>query len=134
MQERFNLSVESKTLDFLGQYWTEARDKAEHPEDFREMTFSQGICNGINSTLTALGFNSRYVLGHIIVDPPGYDPNAMTTKEAAEYIGLSEPRVRQLLTSNPPKLIGHKTGKGWVVDKTSAKEYKASHPKRWARS
>jgi hypothetical protein len=46
-------------------------------------------------------------------------PVMLSVAQAAERLGISEQRVRQLLTSSPPKLAGEKVGRDWLVNAAS---------------
>ena len=47
----------------------------------------------------------------------------LTTKEAAEYLNVSMPRIRQLIGEG--RLVAQRTGKSWLVDKESLDKYRA---------
>lgn len=89
----------------------------------REMV-SQKI-DGECSVLFSLGlFPTILTDGSVRLNVPGRDRGDCTVSEAAELTGMSEPRIRQLLTEEPQKIIGRKVGGTWMVDRQSALEYK----------
>lgn len=47
------------------------------------------------------------------------EPPMLSVPQAADRLGVSEQRVRQLLASDPPKLAGQKVGRDWLVDAAS---------------
>ena len=47
----------------------------------------------------------------------------VTVAEAAEYLGVTVGRVRQLLAEDPPRLLGRKVGGAWLVSFASVREY-----------
>lgn len=132
--ETFNVRIVNSTLTEAEYYLTEKLEDLKDAEDPTERANFNGFLEGAECILHVLGFTANVVDGRARIYPPGYDADSMTVGEAAEFLGLSEPRVRQLLTEEQPKLSGRKAGKSWAVSRKSAEEYKASHPKRWARS
>lgn len=45
--------------------------------------------------------------------------DAMSVPEAAEALGFSQQRIRQMLAEDPPKLDGLKFGRDWLVSRES---------------
>lgn len=55
------------------------------------------------------------------------DGEWITTREAAELLGVTDAHIRRLLLEG--KLEGHKFGHIWAVRYSSAQEYLSSRPK-----
>lgn len=71
--------------------------------------------------LEILGIPCTVVDGRLRVGVKGEE--TVTVSEAAEYLGVTVGRVRQLLTESPPRLLGRKVGGAWLVSFASVRKY-----------
>lgn len=92
---------------------------------YPEPTESRNRIVGSVETLTDLGFR---VLadgrGGFTVEPPAETDGRLTVERAAEELGVSVGRIRQLLNEDNPRLLGEKVGNSWVVDRDSLEDYR----------
>lgn len=130
MSETVNVGVSGDVIDDLEERLNGAIASGQY-DDRPDGTMAAWF-DGARHVLETLGF-SVIVGDGVSIVPPGADPDAMSTSEAAELLGLSEQRVRQLLSEEPPKLLGRKAGRSWVVSRRSAEEFRDGHPRRWSR-
>ena len=53
-----------------------------------------------------------------------FDGTFLTAREAAEALGLSEGSIRCYCNQKPPKLMGRKVGRDWMIPKAEIDRYK----------
>lgn len=120
----YNVRVESTDLDEIESYLSDIEDSKSSAESHSLWSSLNGFVDGAKFAFEALGFGFYVGFDGIRIYPPSIDPDFMTSKDAADELGLSEQRIRQLLTETPPKLRGSKVGGNWLIERRSVEEYK----------
>lgn len=127
--ERFSIRFDSGRVERIEDWATDlilSMDKMEEGSIGREMVRQQFI--GASMALNMLGLNLDFDGDRAKMAPFSEVPSGITVSEAAEVLGVSVGRVRQLLSEG--RLVGEKSGGVWLVERWSIDDYIDS---RWNR-
>lgn len=122
--EAHNVQVTGEALAEIESCLSDRARDRRATTDSSEWAYFNGFAEGASFVLELLGFYVDAEGDGVRVLPPGIGGDFLTSREAAEEIGLSEQRIRQLLNETPPKLRGRKTGGNWLIERRSVAEYK----------
>lgn len=122
------LKVDDRQLEAIRDYMADmlvAKESISDDEPVARTMLQQKFL-GAYCVLAALGVDVKVDGTDVEVSIPSQRMSDMTVSQAADALGVSVGRVRQLLTSKPQKLAGVKSGGVWIVSGESVASYLAA--------